>query len=93
MTKAEAMAWAQFERYMAEAQPSLDGCVPVALVCLPVEGIDPDGAIRVVAMDQAAHPRLLWVATFPVTERGPLLGRLAVSYMRGDALLDPKSQA
>jgi hypothetical protein len=80
VTRAEREAWAHFKRWIDEAMPALDGCVPVALIAMPVAGVAADGAIDV---SRDGQGRIIWPATFPVEERGPLLLRLSEPYRDG----------
>ena len=65
---------------MAAARPALDGCAPVALICLPIAGADQDGVLQVRKDDDG---RIIWPADFPVEDRGPLLAHIARRYLEG----------
>jgi hypothetical protein len=72
-------AWARFLDYVRRARPELDGCVPVAMIFLPARS-EADGSVLI---DRDADGRILWPATFPIEDRGPLLAKLAKPYADG----------
>lgn len=76
--KPEAQAWETFLQWIERARPALDGCVPVALIALPVEKVEGDGEMSL----DVHRGRILWPADFPPDERGPLLLRLSIPYVR-----------
>jgi hypothetical protein len=80
---AEREAFEGFIRWMRNAEPALDGMVPVALICMPVQAVQPDGAIDL-AME--GPDVVLWRSEFPVSARAPLLERLARNY-RADKVI------
>ena len=47
MRRAEREAWEHFKRWIDMTRPALDGCAPVALIAMPIERIDADGAVQV----------------------------------------------
>jgi hypothetical protein len=80
--------WDEFLAWMAHARPTLeDRWVPVALITLQYTK-DADGTVTV----QPAHDAtILWPATFPIDERGPLLARLVGPYREGTVLRWPET--
>lgn len=75
-----------FERFMSmvrSALPALDGSVAVAMIFMPVEGVDADGAVRIRHQGQG---RIIWPAEFPNEARGPLLEQLARPYREGNVV-------
>jgi hypothetical protein len=80
VTRAEREAWKMFHRWIDEAIPALDGCAPIALICLPIDRIDADGAVQI---NIEGEGRIIWPKDVPVADRGPLLARLAEPYRQG----------
>lgn len=81
MTRAEREAFRAFIEYIKVAMPSFDGCVPVALICMPVKTVHADGGIDIHVEGTA---RLLWPADFPEDERAKLLASLVKGYSSPD---------
>ncbi len=77
---AQEHAWEAFLGYIEAARPALDGCAPVALICLPIAEADQDGALQ---LRKDVGARIIWPASFPVEDRGPLLLRIAEPYEDG----------
>jgi len=82
MTRAEREAFQHFIAWIKDAMAGLDGCVPVAFICMPVERVHADGGIDV---RRDGDGRIIWPASFPVADRGPLLAGLARGYAAGAA--------
>lgn len=73
-------AWARFEKWMRTAEGGgLEGMVPIALICLPIDGVEEDGALIL----RATGARMLWPTQFPVEDRAPLLDHIAAEYRSG----------
>ena len=70
VSDAEGCAWKQSAESIHLVRAACDGSVPIALICLPVAGVAPDGTVKV-RTDLRA--RIVWLKTFPVADRGPLL--------------------
>lgn len=78
--------WEEFEHWIAHIRARMeDGWAPVALVCLQARE-DGDGAVDVCLDKDAA---VLWPATLPQADRGPLLGRIAATYQANQVLRWP----
>lgn len=71
--------WDEFTAYLEHARARLeDRWAPVAVICLQAEShTNEDGVVNVKPWNDAA---VIWPASFPVSERGPLLERLAKPY-------------
>lgn len=82
MNPSEQATWETFLEYVDRARPQLDGCAPVALICVPIDSADPeDGSVNLRL--EHADFRVLWPKGFPIDERAPLLRRIADTYERG----------
>ena len=66
MNSAEVEAWTQFLTFIESAQAALDGCVPVALICLPVERTESDGSLSIRHEDGG---RIIWPSTLSVVSQ------------------------
>ena len=78
-----AKAWDQFEDYMRRARERLeDRYAPVALLCVEARTDDAGGTDLILWNDGV----IIWPASFPVSERGPLLTRLSKPYRDGTVL-------
>lgn len=78
-SRAERFAWDAFVQKMKQHQPDFDGCVPVALVVLPVCHSHQHGAAEVgeVDVDLDALPALMWPPGFSAEQRAEVLERAA----------------
>jgi hypothetical protein len=79
--------WDEFLAWIHNARPTMeDRWVPVALIALQATE-HADGSVTLLPDHDAT---ILWPASFPVEERGPLLARLAKPYQAGTVLRDPR---
>ena len=76
----ERQAWKRFLTYVQQARPALDGCVPGARICVPVQEVDTEGRF---VLAQNSGARGLWPKDVPIEARGPLLAWIAQSYLDG----------
>lgn len=80
--------WDEFTAMMRDARARLeDQWAPIALVCYPArQGSDGATEVRLLASGT-----ILWPASIPVAERGPILERLAQPYRDGTVLRSDQS--
>jgi hypothetical protein len=75
--------WDEFEAYMRDVRARMeDRWAPIGLICLQAIA-DDEGMVQVLPNNDAA---ILWPASMPISERGPLLERLAKPYRDGTVL-------
>ena len=72
MNRWEQRAWASFEQSMRDLRPEFDGCIPVAMICLPTTSIQEGYAIE----SGSICARVMWISGFPVEEWGGAILRL-----------------
>jgi hypothetical protein len=79
--------WDEFLAWIETARATMeDRWAPVALITLQSTE-NADGGVSVLPDNDAT---ILWPATFPVDERGPLLARLARPYQAGTVLRETR---
>lgn len=76
MNDTERAALEKFFDWARHAAPELDGCVPVAMLFVPVQSEEGDA----ITIQLDGQDRVLWPKDFPESERGPLLRRIASGY-------------
>lgn len=82
------VAWEMFDEYIARTRERVgDRYVPIALICLEAIAND-DGSTDVLPEQDGL---VVWPASFPIPERGPLLARLSTPYRDGTVLRDPRT--
>ena len=75
--------WDEFLGYIAAVRERMeDRWAPIGLICLQASE-DGTGGVEVRPQNDGA---IVWPASFPVEERGPLLARLSKPYQDGTVL-------
>lgn len=80
MTRNERFAWKRFlEECQRQQQTILDGCVPVALIALPVKHNEPqdDGLV----VDFNGEPRIIWPNGVQEEDKKMLMAHIAGMYL------------
>jgi hypothetical protein len=82
MTQGELQAWQQFMTYVERAlrTDSMDGTVPVVLVCLPLTRVGGRELADPGVHAESPAVATLWLAEYPLGKRGTLLARVAQGY-------------
>lgn len=75
--------WDEFLGYITAVRARMeDGWAPVGLICLQARDTG-QGEVQVLPEHDGA---IVWPASFPPDQRGPLLRRLAIPYAEGTVL-------
>lgn len=79
MTRNERLAWNKFlSDCEAQKQRALDGCIPIAMIALPIKHDNPTDIGLVI--DINAAPIILWPANLSEEDRSVIIQRIAEAY-------------